>query len=299
MRIRTYAKVNLFLKIEPRLDDGYHPVDTIYHSVSLADEMELTERPAATSFEFTTSGIAWDRDHLEEMHRFNFDNLVVRAAHLLEERLGVQVPATMRLHKNIPVGAGLAGGSSNAAAALVGLNQLLDLGLTADDLLSLAIELGSDVPFCMIGGTARAVGRGEVLMPAPEPPDLWFVLGISNEPLMTKYVYAKWDEVGSTSAQDVGEMVEALEDGGADAIARAVHNDLQAAALALRPGLADGIDRLQKAGALSAMVCGSGPTVMGMAGDLTHAREVAAGVDGSFDRVEVVHSVDAGIERLD
>jgi 4-diphosphocytidyl-2-C-methyl-D-erythritol kinase len=288
MRIRTYAKVNLYLKIAGRRDDGYHDVDTIYHSTSLADEMELS---ASDDRSFDLSSV----DTKVQLR----DNLVLRAMDLLEERLGSEIRARIRLHKNIPVGAGLGGGSANAAGTLIGLNQLLGLRLSADELLSMAIELGSDVPFCMVGGTTRGLGRGEVLAPAAEPPTLWFVLGLSREPLMTRDVYDKWDEVGSSAAGGSGDMIDAIEDGELAGIARAMHNDLGPAAAALRPELEEKLSVVREAGALNAIVCGSGPSVLGLASDLEQARLIAERVSGSFDRVEVAHSVEAGIERLD
>ena len=296
MRLRTYAKINLYLKIVGRRPDGYHDVDTIYHSVSLADEIEVTQRPTAPGLMFSVSGVRAEPD---DLLRFQSDNLVTRAAALLEKRAGAKIRAKVRLHKQIPIGAGLAGGSANAAGTLVALNQLLDLKCTADDLLAIAIELGSDVPFGLVGGTARGIGRGEILAPAADPPDLWFVLGISHDPLMTGEVYDKWNEVGDSAAGDSGNLIEALEDGVIEGIWQAMHNDLASAAVALRPELEENLETMTSRGALGAIVCGSGPTVLGLARDLAHARDVAREVSGAFDRVEVVHSVPAGIERLD
>lgn len=216
-----------------------------------------------------------------------------RVARLAPRPVGASIAVT----KHIPVGAGLAGGSADAAATLAGLNALWGLGLDHPSMLQLAVTLGSDVSFCLGGGTAAGRGRGSDLTPVPEPAAMWFVLGISDRPLMTARVYEEWDRVGG-SGGDIDAMVRALAGGDPAEISRYLHNDLRAPAVSLRPDIGGGIEAMLDAGALGAEMSGSGPTVFGLAADQAHAEGVAQEVRGRFARVEVVASAPTGLEGL-
>lgn len=290
--LRTNSKVNLFLRILGPRPDGYHEVETILHGVGLADEIAL--EPAEDGV-----GVAMATPWGDELP-FAEDNLITRAAEALMEHAGVRRGARIEVTKNIPVGAGLGGGSGNAAGALVALAELWGLELGHEALLEIGRSLGADVPYCIEGGTALATGRGDELTRMPPPEELHLVLGISDIPLLTRDVYAAYDELeGEDGVGSAPALTLALGSGDTHEIAGLIHNDLERAAVALRPELAAKKSALQDAGALAAMVSGSGPTLMGIALEEAHAETVAARVRDHFARVEVVRSAPRCIERLD
>lgn len=284
MSFRTNAKLNLYLRVGERRADGFHELETVFHSVSLADEL-FFERLDSPDIEVSVVGADIAAG----------DNLVGRAARLLQERTGSIAGAAIEVRKNIPIGGGLAGGSGNAAGTLLALNELWGLELTEVELTAHALELGSDVPYCLRGGTCLAQGRGEVLTPLVEPAPMWFVLGISNEPLSTGEVYGAHEL--RTEAPSRNELTAALESADLDAVAAALHNDLEGAAMRLRPKLLEKKEALVEAGAIGALVSGSGPTIFGLCRDEDHARKVSVSVATTFDLVEVSSSRPAIVER--
>ncbi len=291
-RVRTNAKLNLFLGVLGSRPDGFHTIETIFHSVGLADE--LTFVPSSSS----AVEIEVEPSEVEGQLIPAAENLIRRAAELLRAGRGPERGVRVSAHKRIPLGAGLAGGSANAAGTLLVLNELWDLGLERQEMLEIAAELGSDVPFCLRGGTALALGRGERIVSVPAPRRLWFVLGLSDEPLITRDVYASWDALGSAPPPSSAPMRSAVAQGDAEEIAALLHNDLEPAAFALRPGLKEKKQAVLEAGALGASVSGSGPTVFGLARDEEHALAVASRLQDVFDRVAVAASRPACVERL-
>ena len=293
--LRTNSKINLFLRVVGGRADGYHELESIFHGVQLADDMRLTlthngrvdvEMRAADGF----------HGRLPELE----ENLAYLAVQALVDRGFEHEGLLIEIEKRVPLGAGLGGGSGNAAGVLVGLNHLLELDLPLESLVEVGAIVGSDVPYCIGGGTALVMGRGENMTPLPAPQDLWFVLGISNEPLMTGEVYAAFDEAG-VELEDApsAPMVLALGAGDVTDIAALLHNDLEVGAFTLRPELTAAKQELADAGSLGAGLTGTGPTVFGLAEGPEHAREVAGRVRGSFDRVEVVKTAPECVELLD
>ncbi len=210
----------------------------------------------------------------------------------------------IELVKAIPVGGGMAGGSTDAAATLLGLDALWGCDLSHDELMALAAELGSDVPFCLIGGTAIATGRGERVASVLNRGRYHWVVGVDEDPLPTPEVYRAWDELdwgdGAEGADDAPfeAVLTALRAGDPEQLGAALHNDLEPAACALRPALAERRDALRAAGALGAIVSGSGPTLLGLARDAEHAEAIATAVREHFDAVHVVRAPAAGPEIL-
>jgi 4-diphosphocytidyl-2-C-methyl-D-erythritol kinase len=293
VRIRTNAKVNLFLRVMGLRADGFHEVETILHGVKLADDIE---------FRVTSTGrieveMRLEDDTLGEVPAPEL-NLVYAAAQSLIEKGALNEGILIEVTKRIPMGAGLGGGSGNAAGALVLLNQIWEMGLQDADMSVLAASVGSDVPYCVGGGTALAKGRGEQLTRLPGPEGLSIVLGISHPPLSTTDVYNAWDEVGTPSDINSAPMTMALGSGDPHDIASLLHNDLEVAAFALRPELEDKKKALLDAGALGASLSGSGPTLFAIASDESHARSIAARIVDDFDRIHVVTSQPHCIERL-
>ena len=205
----------------------------------------------------------------------------------------------IEIDKRIPIGAGLGGGSGNAAGVIAGLNEVWELGLDSGRLSGLALDIGADVPYCLTGGTALATGRGERTTPLTAPETLWFVLGVSNEPLLTRDVYEAFDARRDMAEVGSGPMRLALGRGDVVAVAALVHNDLEPPAFRLRPGLAQLKAAMLEAGALGAVMSGSGPTIVGLARDRDHATAIAEAAKPSFDRVVVSSSRPVCVERLD
>ncbi|HET9650489.1 MAG TPA: 4-(cytidine 5'-diphospho)-2-C-methyl-D-erythritol kinase [Microlunatus sp.] len=272
VRVRVPAKINLALKVGPRRRDGYHPLATVYHAVSLFDELLVTQaEPGHFSIDITGEGAASvPRDD---------SNLALRAAKLLASSFTDDSIAGARIEiaKAIPVAGGLAGGSADGAAALVACSTLWELDLSPEQLRGVAALLGSDVPFALLGGTALGSGRGEEVMPALARGTFHWVLGFGHQGLSTPAVYRRFDELNPRPATPVVpvELMEALRAGDAVALGAALVNDLQPAALDLQPGLRQTISSGLDLGAVGALVSGSGPTVAFLAGDEAGAIELA------------------------
>lgn len=279
VRVRAPGKINLALAVGGPAG-GYHPLATVFHAVNLYEDLRAT--PAAD----LTLRITGRGAHLPVDER----NLAVRAAELLRRRTGTRAGAALELTKSVPVAGGMAGGSADAAAALVACNALWDTGLTPGELAALGAELGSDVPFCLLGGTALGEGRGEVLAPLPVGDTLHWVIAVQDAGLSTPEVFACYDDLvprPPAPAVPTG-LLAALADADALAVGAHLHNDLQLAALELRPELGDVLAAFDRAGALGTIVSGSGPTVVGLAVDAGHAASVASVVAAAEVAAEVL-----------
>lgn len=272
------AKVNVLLSVGERREDGLHELVSVMQAISLADTVRLA--PA--------DGLRVDGGPEGP------GNLAARAASALAALHGRAPDVAIEIDKRIPIGAGMAGGSADAAAVLVGLKQLWGLSVSRKALEKIGAGLGADVPFCVRGGTAVARGSGEDLSPLGCRDAVWWVLGIAPFELSTAAVYAEYDALGGGTLGDPFEVADALARGDVVRLARALRNDLEVAALSLVPALTAGRDALLTGGALAALLSGSGPTWLGLARDEAHAREVAGAVSGAFARVEVAHSVAHG-----
>jgi 4-diphosphocytidyl-2-C-methyl-D-erythritol kinase len=264
IRISAPAKVNLFLAVRGRREDGFHELESVFQAIELADEVEFQPRPEGIRISADWPGLPDGED-----------NLCWRAANLLMEETGARRGVEIRLHKRIPPGAGLGGGSSDAAAVLLALNRLWELNLSAEALGRLAASLGADVAFFLKGGTALGRGRGEVLSSLPTP-DLWFVLAWPEENLSTAQVYRAWDEQPAAGEASLEEMLEAVKSNDSRRTAACLRNDLEEAAMRLCPPIEGLKKELLEAGCLGAQVSGSGSAVFGIAQDENHAGEIAA-----------------------
>ena len=269
--VRAPAKVNLHLSVGRRRSDGFHDLTTVFQAVGLYDDVVL-ERADALTVEVT--GASADLVPLDET------NLAVRAVRLIAQHTGRPAEVAVRIRKGIPVAGGCAGGSADAAAALVGCDALWGTGLSRDVLAGLGAQLGSDVPFSLHGGTALGTGRGEQLTPVLGQGSYAWVLALSSGGLSTPEVYGQLDRqreagpVGVVSSP--ADVLSALRSGDAVALGRALGNDLQSAALALQPALRQVLDAGRSLGALGALVSGSGPTVALLARDAGDAADLAA-----------------------
>lgn len=264
LRLNAHAKINLTLDVLSRRPDGYHEVEMIMQSIALHDTLEM--EPAPKDIVLTVSGLPVTA---------NQDNLVLKAARLLQQQAGIETGAAIHLHKEIPVAAGLAGGSTDAAAALKGLNQLWDLGLHEDQLLKLAARLGADVSFCLMGGTAIARGVGEILTPLPPAPAFGVVLVKPAFGVSTAEVYGGLDLANLGPRPDTRAMIEALHKGDIERVSRELCNVLESVTLKLHPELHSIKERMQKAGCQGVLMSGSGPTIFGLTTDQEAAADIA------------------------
>ncbi|QTE28917.1 4-(cytidine 5'-diphospho)-2-C-methyl-D-erythritol kinase [Pengzhenrongella sicca] len=271
VRVRAPGKVNLSLRVGTREPDGYHPLATVFQAVSLYEE--VVARTASTRT-VTVSGEQADLVPTDPT------NLALRAADLLAEHAGIDAGVHLHLHKAVPVAGGMAGGSADAAGALIACDALWGTGVPREELADLAAQLGSDVPFMLAGQTAIGTGRGHLLSPAMSRGEYYWAFAVRTEGLSTARVFATFDELvaGATRLEPEADraLMQALRAGDARALGAALHNDLQYAALELAPELAEPLAVAEDAGALGVLVSGSGPTVAALARSRQHALVIAA-----------------------
>lgn len=267
--VSSPAKVNLSLGVGRVRPDGFHPLATVYQAIGIFDDVRV--RPAAED-SLTVYGEGVDVDDVPT----DGTNLALRAARLLAEHRSVEAAVEIRIHKRIPVAGGLAGGSTDAAAALLACDALWGLRTPREELMELAAELGSDVPFCLVGGTAIGAGRGEVVTPAMTRGRYWWLVLPSDGGLSTPAVYREFDRLTPEASEPEipEEMLAALRAGDAARLGGTLTNDLQPAALGLRPGLRTALDAGMDAGAYGAIVTGSGPTTVFLCQDREHAQDL-------------------------
>jgi len=283
--VRAAAKVNLHLGVGRPRPDGYHPLATVYQTLSLHDDVTVRTCP-----EWAVDLICED-DIDRSAFPMDETNIVVRAGQLLVAHHGVEQAAELTVRKSIPIAGGLAGGSADAAAALVALDRLWDLQTSDEDLLALAGSLGSDVPFALVGGTALGGGRGELVTPVQDEATRWWVVVPARLGLSTPAVYRHFDELRPNAPEQVSvpdELIAALAEPDSRALAAALGNDLEHAAVDLRPELGGLLEAGERAGALRGLISGSGPTCVFLCTDRGSADRVrAALVDDGHPRVLV------------
>jgi 4-diphosphocytidyl-2-C-methyl-D-erythritol kinase len=271
--VRAPAKINLGLSVGPPRPDGFHPVATVYQAVALYDDVTAVLRDDDGEVSVEISGDFADDVPTDET------NLAVRAAQLLQAEYDVDEGVDLTIRKTIPVAGGMAGGSTDAAATLVACNRLWGLQLTQTELQHHAADLGSDVPFCLVGHTALGQGRGEQVTEVMSRGTFHWVFAIADGGLSTPEVYGQLDRMRPLRRveppQVRPELLSALLSGSAAALAVALSNDLQAAALALRPELGDTLQFGLEHGALAAQISGSGPTCLFLAADSRNAVDLA------------------------
>lgn len=267
--VRAPAKVNLHLRVLGRRPDGNHELRTLFAAVGIVDELE---------FEATTTGTIDLAVEPAEAVSAGPENLVVRAGLALARRFGVAFGARITLRKRIPVAAGMGGGSSDAAATLVGLSAAWGLPGEYRDLWPLAAQLGADVPFFLVGGAAWGVGTGTEVLPLADLPPSWLVVVPGSEAVATALVYCAF-EAGLLRAAGADPVYYFVVAGGEFPLAACV-NDLEAAVLPAWPGVAARLDRVRAAGAALARVSGSGGTVFGLFREESGARTAARALAG-------------------
>lgn len=271
VRVRAPGKVNLSLRVGPRRPDGYHPLATVFQAVSLYEDVVAS---ASDDLRVTVSGPQADLVPTDD------SNLALRAARALAARTGVDDGVHLHLHKGVPVAGGMAGGSADAAAALLACDAFWGTALPREELHEIAAELGSDVPFLLMGQTAVGSGRGDLLTAALSRGEYHWAFGVRDAGLPTAQVYAQFDDLAAGGAEPAADgdvaLLQALRAGDAPAVGALLHNDLQDAAVELAPGLVETLSVAEDAGALGVVVSGSGPTVAALARSRQHALVIAA-----------------------
>lgn len=272
------AKINLLLDVLRKREDGFHEVEMIMTMVDLADRLEMSELPRDTIIISSQVGYI----PLDEK------NLAFQAARLIKERYDVRQGVYIHLDKKIPVAAGLAGGSSDAAAALRGLNRLWKLGISTDELCELGAELGSDVPFCVTGGTAIARGRGEKLEHIEAPPQCWVVLAKPPINVSTADVYGRLKANELTSHPSMEGMRSALARGSFQDVCAGLGNVLETVTLNHYPEVRQLKESMLRLGADGVLMSGSGPTVFGLVSKEAKLSRIYNGLRGFCKEVYVV-----------
>lgn len=252
-RIKAYAKINLGLDVVRRLENGYHEVKMVMQTVGIYDVLD---------FKRIQNGIVITTDSGELPT--NEDNLVYKAAKLMMEQYHISEGVEIHLEKNIPIAAGMAGGSTDAAATLKGMNRLFDLGCTLKDLMELGVKIGADVPYCVMGGTALAEGIGEKLTPLAPAPDCYVLVAKPDINVSTKYVYEHLDAQEIIKHPDIDGMVEAIAEESLQGILDRMENVLETVTVSAYPVIQTIKDRMKELGAINSLMSGSGPTVFGI-----------------------------------
>ncbi|WP_237982467.1 4-(cytidine 5'-diphospho)-2-C-methyl-D-erythritol kinase [Bacillus thuringiensis] len=275
--VKAPAKINLSLDVLGKRQDGYHEVKMIMTTIDLADRLELME-------------LAEDRIEILSHNRYVPDdqrNLAYQAAKLLKEKFNVKKGVSITIEKTIPVAAGLAGGSSDAAATLRGLNKLWNLGLTIDQLAELGAKIGSDVSFCVYGGTAIATGRGEKIEHIKTPPSCWVILAKPHIGVSTADVYGNL-KLNRVTHPNVDKMVNVINAGDYKGICDTVGNVLEDVTFAMHPEVARIKAQMKRFGADAVLMSGSGPTVFGLVHHDSRMHRIYNGLKGFCEQVYAV-----------
>lgn len=281
LKLPAYGKINLSLDIVGLRSDGYHELSSVMQSIKLADWLTFqADDSGKISFGSSSTDLP-----------LNEDNLVIKVAKFLQKQFCPQKGVKIYLEKILPIGAGLGGGSSDAATTMKALNYLWGLGLTTSHLVALGSQLGADIPFNLVGGTAWARGIGEKLTILPPISKTSLILVKPPFSLGAGEVYQYWDQEYGGSGQYSSALLEALKKGDQEQMIYAMGNDLEKAVLHLAPQVGDIIKEMQSLGVIKAMVSGSGPTVIGVVKDEKQGQSLAAYFHKFYQEVYVTNTI--------
>ncbi len=261
-QIKAYAKINLGLDVLRRLENGYHEVKMVMQTVGIYDELTLTRTEAGIM-------VTTDKEELPT----DDNNLIYKAARIMMEEYHLEGGIHIHLKKNIPIAAGMAGGSTDAAATFKGMNRLYDLDCTLEELMRLGVRVGADVPYCVLGGTALAEGIGEKLTSLNPAPDCYVLVVKPDINVSTKYVYEHLDAEDTWEHPDIDGMVEAIWEESLQGILDRMGNVLEHVTVKKYPVIHELKNRMRELGALNSLMSGSGPTVFGIFVNERLARE--------------------------
>ena len=264
IKIEGNAKINLTLDILGKRPDGYHEVAMVMQSIGLHDTIEMDKAKEGIALSINVPWLRADEK-----------NLAWRAAALMQQEYGLRGGVRMRLTKRIPVAAGLAGGSADAAAVLRGMDRLYKLGLSDDQLCELGARLGSDIPFCLRRGTMLATGRGEVLTRLADMPETWVVLAKPRISVSTAWAYQNYDEQGAEQHPDNERIQQEIARGNRKGVAKLLCNVLESVTIKRYAVISRYKELMLEQGAMASMMSGSGPTVFGLAESRGTANKIA------------------------
>lgn len=262
IELKALAKINLGLDVLGRRENGYHDVRMIMQSIYLYDDVRI-ERKAAPGIELASNLYFLPTGD---------GNIAYKAAQMLMDEFGIEEGVRITLNKHIPVAAGMAGGSSNAAAVLFGMNRLFGLNLSQKEMMERGVKLGADVPYCIMRGTVLAEGIGEALKRLPAMPKCTVLIAKPPVSVSTKVVYEALDSSDITVHPDIDGLIEALEKGNLREIASRMGNVLEEVTIPMHPVIEEIKQVMKDCGALNAMMSGSGPTVFGLFENKTAVR---------------------------
>ena len=262
IQLKAMGKINLGLDVVRRRPDGYHEVKMVMQTVNLFDRIGITVQPSPGIH--ITSNLPYLPT--------NENNIVYKAAQLLIQTCGIEQGVSVSLEKHIPVAAGMAGGSTDAAAVLYGMNRLFDLGLGRRQLMELGVRLGADVPYCIMRGTALSEGIGEILTPLPAMPDCWILIAKPPVSVSTKFVYEnlRLDEL--SHHPDIDGIVQAIRKNDLEGMCALLENVLETVTIDRHPQILKIKQFMKEHGAINALMSGSGPTVFGIFSDERETR---------------------------
>ena len=286
LTISANAKINLTLDILGKCDDGYHEVALVLQSIALADILELAKIDHGIDFYLDSSQLAG-----ADLLPTDSSNLAVRAALLMQKNFNLDSGIFIRLTKHIPIEAGLAGGSTDAAAVIRGVNKLFNLRLTMEKMCELGAEIGSDVPFCIVGGTCLATGRGEKLERLADLPSIPLVLIKPRGAIPTAWAYKTYDSNKSSEHPDTKQICEAINISDVTAVSELMFNVLERVAIKKYPAINTIKDRLIEAGAVAAMMSGSGPSIFAITKSNADSKRIAELFKDSGAQVFVTETV--------
>lgn len=278
IKIKAYAKINLSLDVTGRRDNGYHDVRMVMQSINLYDELTIYRIPwneTEGGNDASTKNCRITIESDTTAVPLNEDNLIYKAAKLIIDECGIKDGVRIVLKKNIPVAAGMAGGSTDAAAVFKGMNSLFELGLKQESLCDMGVKIGADVPYCIMGGTALSEGIGEILTPMRAMPGCVILIVKPDISVSTGYVYTAFDSLKDKMHPDVDAMISAIEQGDIREVSKLLGNSLEGITVEEYPIIREIKQIMLGNGALGALMSGSGPTVFGLFDDKTQAEETA------------------------
>ena len=288
MLLKAFAKINWSLDITGVRTDGYHLMDMVMQPVSLADEIELAP---ASDLQIDTDG--------NPPSRADHTNLAWRAADSLRQFAGIPTGVHISLHKSIPMGAGLGGGSTDAAAVLFGLNRLWQLGLSSEKLEEIGLSLGADVPFCLRGGLVRTRGIGELLEDQTCAINYWLLVIQPCRALSTREIFESYHATDSLQRPATGQVLSALASGNAALLASSIGNVLESVSSARCPEIPDAVSALKAAGAFAAQMTGSGSAVFGVFRSRALAEKARAALGLRYHTIHLCHTQSDSIRIME
>lgn len=273
IELKAYGKINIGLDVIRKREDGYHDLDMIMQTVGVYDDVIISRKDGTQTYEIEVST---DADVLPN----DKGNLAFMAAKVLMEAYDIKAKVKIHINKRIPIAGGMAGGSADCAAVLRGVNQLFQLGLTDEQLQEYGVKLGADVPYCIVGGTKRAQGIGEILTDLPTPPKCYVIIAKPDAFVSTKFVYSHIRPTQIENHPDIDGIIESIKAGDLYGMCEKIANVMEDVTIPEYPIIQKVKDILKSNGAVNALMSGSGPTVFGIYDDKEKAKQSMDALSG-------------------